>query len=156
MNQNTTNPTTQGKIELYTHNNGRIGVMVEINTETETARRSEVFGNLAREIALQITAAAPRYVCDEDIPQHELDEQAQAASDKACRAGKPERVIAKIVDGVLEKYKNQYVLLRQVYIRDENITVAQLIHEAINQLGENIIIRRFMRWEICPGSENNV
>ncbi len=143
----------EGKIELYSHN-GRIAVMVEINTETEFASRSEVFGNFAHEIALQITSAAPLYVRDEDIPLQVLDEQARAASEKARGAGKPEKIIEQIVNGVLEKYKNTHVLLRQVYIRDETITVAQLLNQAIGHIGENIIIRRFMRWEICPDIEN--
>jgi elongation factor Ts len=140
----------EGKIELHSHNNGRIGVMVEINTETEFASRSEVFRHFIHEIALQITAESPLYVRDEDIPQHVLDEQAQAASEKARGAGKPARIMEQIVDGVLEKYKNEHVLLRQVYIRDENITVAQLLSQAISHIGENIVIRRFVRWEICP------
>jgi elongation factor Ts len=144
----------EGKIELYSHNNGRIGVMVEINTETEFASRSEVFRNFAHEIALQITSASPLYVRDEDIPQQVLDEQAQAASEKARYSGKPEKIIERIVDGVMEKYKNKHVLLRQVYIRDETITVAQLLSQAIGHLGENIVIRRFIRWEICPETEN--
>jgi elongation factor Ts len=144
----------EGRIELYSHNNGRIGVMVEINTETEFASRSEVFRNFAHEIALQITSASPLYVRDEDIPQQVLDEQAQAASEKARCSGKPERIIERIVDGVMEKYKNKHVLLRQVYIRDEAITVAQLLSQAIGHIGENIVIRRFIRWEICPETEN--
>lgn len=143
----------EGKIELYSHSNGRIGVMVEINTETEFAGRSEVFRHFTHEIALQITATSPLYVRDEDIPQQVLDEQARAASEKAHNAGKPERVIEQIVDGVLEKYKNQHVLLRQVYIRDENLTVAQLLSQTISQIGETIVIRRFIRWEICPETE---
>jgi elongation factor Ts len=143
----------EGKIELYSHNNGRIGVMVEINTETEFASRSEVFRNFAHEIALQITSAAPLYVRDEDIPQQVLVEQARAASEKAREAGKPERIVEKIVDGVLEKYKNKYILMRQVYIRDESLTIAQLLTQAIGAIGENIVIRRFVRWEICPDGE---
>lgn len=143
----------QGKIEVYAHNDGRVGVMVEIDTETEFASRSEILRHLGREIALQITAAAPLYVGDEDVPQNILDEQALAASEKARNAGKAERVIEKIVDGVLEKYKNQHVLLRQAYIRDENISVAQLVDRAIGQIGENIVVRRFVRWEICPDTE---
>ena len=143
----------EGKIELYAHNNGRIGVMVEINTETEFASRSEVFRNFAHEIALQITSAAPLYVRDEDIPPQVLEEQEQAAITKARDAGKPEKIIEKIVEGVLEKYKNTHVLLRQVYIRDEAITVAQLLNQAIGHVGENIVIRRFVRWEICPDEE---
>ncbi len=145
--------TPEGKIELYTHGNGRIGVMVEINTETEFASRSEVFRNFAHEIALQITSTSPVYVRDEDIPAQVLDELVQAASQKAREAGKPEKIIAQIVDGVLEKYKNKHILLRQAYIRDETISVAQLLSQVIGQIGENIVIRRFMRWEICPDSE---
>jgi elongation factor Ts len=139
-----------GKIELYSHNNGRIGVMVEINTETEFASRSEVFRHFAHEIALQIAAASPLYARDEEIPPQILKEQVLAASEKARRGGKTERVIEQIVEGVLKKYKSQHVLTRQAYIRDENITIAQLTIQAISQLGENIVIRRFIRWEICP------
>lgn len=140
----------EGTIELYSHNNGRIGVMVEINVETEFARKSEVFRHFAHEIALQITSTSPLYVRDEDIPAQVLEEEARAASDKARAAGKSESIIEQIVHGVLEKYKNQHVLLRQLYIRDESMTIAQLLSQAIGQIGENIIIRRFIRWEICP------
>jgi elongation factor Ts len=140
----------EGKIELYTHGNGRIGVMVEINTETEFASWSEVFHRFAHEIALQITSATPLYVHDEDIPPPALDELIQAAIEKARRAGKSEEIIEQIVAGAVEKYKNQCVLLRQPYIRDESITVAQLLNQAISVIGENMIIRRFTRWEICP------
>ena len=143
----------EGKIELYSHNDGRIGIMVEINTETEFASRSEVFRNFAHEIALQITSAAPLYVRDEDIPQALLDELAQAAAEKARDAGKSEKVIEQIVDGALKKYQKQHVLLRQAYIRDETLSIAQLLNQTIGQIGENIIIRRFVRWEICPDSE---
>jgi elongation factor Ts len=142
--------TLVGKIEVYSHNRGRIGVMVEINTETEFASRSEVLQQFAHEIALQIAAASPLYVRDEDIPQQILAEQAQTAAEKARKAGKTERIIEQIVAGVLERYKSQHVLVRQAYIRDENIAVAQLVSQAIGRLGENIVIRRFIRWEICP------
>ena len=143
----------QGRVELYSHGDGRIGVMVEINTETEFASRSEAFRNFAHEIALHIAAAAPLYVRDEDIPREVLDEQALEASEKARRAGKPERIIERIVEGVLEKYRNRYVLLRQPYIRDETLNIAQMLNQVINQVGENIVIRRFQRWEIAPDSE---
>lgn len=143
----------EGRIELYSHNHGRIGVMVEINTETEFASRSEVLRHFAHEIALQIAAAAPLYVRDDDIPRQALDEQALEAAEKARQAGKNEKIIEQIVNGVLEKYKNQHVLLRQLYIRDENISVAQLVSQAIGQLGENIVIRRFVRWEMCANTE---
>ena len=143
----------EGKIELYSHSDGRIGVMVEINTETEFASRSEAFRHFAHEIALHITAAAPLYVRDEDIPQQVLDEQAQEACERARRAAKPERIIPQIAAGVLEKYRQQHVLLRQPYIRDENLTIAQLLSQAAARTGENIVIRRFVRWEIYPEAE---
>ena len=143
----------EGRIELYSHNHGRIGVMVEINTETEFASRSEVLGHFAHEIALQIAAATPLYVREEDIPQQILDERRLAAAEKARSAGKTERIIEQIVGGVLEKYKIQHVLLRQPYIRDENTSVAELVSQAIRRIGENIVIRRFIRWEICPETE---
>ena len=149
----TARETLEGMIELYSHGNGRIGVMVEINTETEFASRSESFRHFAHEIVLQITSAAPLYVRDEDIPEPILDGLAQAAAEKAHQAGKPEKVIDQIVLGVLEKFKNKHVLLRQAYLRDESITVAQLLSQAISRTGENIIIRRFVRWEIYPDAE---
>jgi elongation factor Ts len=146
--------TLEGRLEVYSHNNGRIGVMVEINTETEFASRSEVLRHFAHEIALQIAAAAPIYVRDEDIPRQLLDAQAQEAAEKARSAGKAERVIEQILTEVLEKYKSQHVLLRQAYIRDEEISIGQLLGQAIGQLGENIVIRRFIRWEMQPATES--
>jgi len=139
---------TEGTLALYGHNRGRIGVMVEINTETEFASRSEVFRRLADEIALQIAAAAPLYVRDEDIPAEALEEQRRAALERA--AGKPEKAAEQIVNGALEKFKDAAVLLRQAYIRDESRSVAQLVSQAAGQTGENIVIRRFVRWEIRP------
>ena len=152
--QQTQREAHEGIIELYSHGNGRIGVMVEINTQTEFASRSDAIRQFAHELALQITSASPLYVRDEDIPQPILDEQTQTAVTKARLAGKPDRVIEQIAVGVLEKYKNQHVLLRQAYLRDESITVAQLLTQVSSKLGENVIIRRFVRWEICPDAES--
>lgn len=143
----------EGRIELYSHSNGRIGIMVEVNTETEFASRSEVFRHFVHEVALQIAAAAPLYVRDEEIPQEVLAAEARAAAEKARQAGKPERIVEKIVEGVLEKYRDRHVLLRQAYIRDEETTIARLLSQVVQQTGENIQIRRFVRWEICPETE---
>ncbi len=144
------NDAQEGTIEIYAHSSGRIGVMVEINTQTEFASRSQVFRQFAHAIGLQITAAAPLYVRDEDIPQAVLDEQAQAAAEKARAAGKPEAVVAEVVAGMLEKYRQRSVLLRQPYLRDETLSVAQLQSQVSAQLGEAVVIRRFVRWEINP------
>lgn len=143
----------EGKIELYAHNNGRIGVMVEINTETEFASRSAPFLDFTHEVALQIAATAPLYVSEADIPAPKLDELVSETSAKARLAGKPQAVIDKIISGMVEKYKKEKVLLNQGFIRDEDLTIAQLLQHKIAQIGENIIIRRFERWEISPDSE---
>lgn len=145
--------TEEGFIELYSHGNGRLGVMVEINTETDFAAESEVVKKFAHEIALQIASLDPLYVSDADIPSEILAEEANKAETSARRAGKPDPLIQKIVAGVLEKFKNTHVLLRQPYIRDESINIAQLKDQAAGKIRENINIRRFLRWEIIPESD---
>ena len=142
----------QGIVEVYSHGNGRVGVMVEINCETDFSARSPVFRSFAHEVALQVAAAAPLYVRDEDIPAQVLREEAQKAEARARQAGKPDEIVSRIVVGMLEKYKNQTVLLRQAYIRDDSLTVDQLLSQATAAIRENIVIRRLVRWE--AGEEN--
>ena len=137
-----------GVVELYSHGNGRVGVMVEVNCETDFVARSEQFRTLAHEIALQIAAGAPKYVRETEIPQADLDHEAEVARATAKEEGKPEPVIAKIVEGRLDKFKDEVVLLRQAYIRDESVKVEQLVMQNIAAIGENVIIRRFQRWEL--------
>lgn len=144
---------SEGVIELYSHGGGRVGVMVEINCETDFVARSEAFRTLAHEIALQIAAAAPRYIKDEDIPAEVLEQEAEIARKRALEEGKPEAVVERIVQGRLEKFKEEIVLLRQPYIRDENLTIQQLLMQNIAAIGENIVIRRFQRWELGEMSE---
>ncbi|HSF80551.1 MAG TPA: translation elongation factor Ts [Anaerolineales bacterium] len=140
--------TYEGMIELYSHGNGRVGVMVEVNCETDFVARSEAFRTFAHEIALQIAAASPRYVRDEDIPSEVLEAETEAARRLALDEGKPEAVIERIIEGRLAKFKNENTLLRQPYIRDEEITVEKLLLQNIASIGENIVIRRFERWEL--------
>ncbi|MDX9849328.1 MAG: translation elongation factor Ts [Anaerolineaceae bacterium] len=139
---------SEGVVELYNHGNGRVGVMVEVNVETDFVGRSEVFRTLAHEIALQIAATSPEYIREEDIPQEVLDKEAQIATAKAREDGKPEAILPRIVEGTLEKFKNEVVLMRQPYIRNEDITVQQLINEKVVALGESIVVRRFARWAL--------
>jgi elongation factor Ts len=146
--------TSQGRIELYAHGNGRIGVMVEVNTETDFAGRSETVCSLAHELAMQIAAAAPRYVRDEDIPAEVLAEETQKATARAQNECKADRLIPRIVEGYLQKYKDKWVLVRQVYIRDDRMTVAQLLSKAAASVGENIVVRRFVRWELAESETN--
>lgn len=139
---------SDGVVELYSHGGGRVGVMVEVNCETDFVARSEPFRTLAHEIALQIAAAAPEWTRDEDVPESALNEEREIARNRAKEEGKPEAAWPKIVDGRLEKFMEEKVLLRQTYIRDESKNVRDLISEAIGSIGENIVVRRFARWEL--------
>jgi elongation factor Ts len=144
---------SEGVIELYTHGNGRVGVMVEINCETDFVGRSEDFRRFAHEVALQIAAAAPGYIREEDIPAEVLERERDIAAARAREEGKPDAVVPRIVDGRLEKFKDEAVLLRQAYIRDEGITIEKMLQELVVKTGENLVIRRFERWELGEGAK---
>ncbi len=139
---------SNGVVELYSHGGGRVGVMVEVNCETDFVARSEQFRTLAHEIALQIAASAPKYIKAEDIPASELDHEAEIARTRAKEEGKSGPVVDKIVEGRLEKFKDEVCLLRQTYIRDETMTVEKLVMQNVAAIGENVIVRRFQRWEL--------
>jgi elongation factor Ts len=139
---------SDGMIELYSHSQGRIGVMVEVNSETDFVGRSEKFRSFAHEIALQIAAAAPEFVRDEDISPETIERETRIATAKAKEDGKPDAILPKIIEGSLAKYKEEKVLLRQKYIRDDNVTIQQLLNDTVVSLGENVVIRRFVRWEL--------
>ena len=144
---------SNGTIELYSHGEGRVGVMVEVNCETDFVARSEQFRKFAHEIALQIAAAAPLYLKEEDIPADVLEHEMDIARERAREEGKPDAMLDKIATGRLEKYKDEVVLARQAYIRDDKITVGKLLLEQIAAIGENIIIRRYKRWELGEVNE---
>jgi elongation factor Ts len=139
---------SEGTVELYSHGNGRVGVMVEVNCETDFVARSEAFRAFAHEVALQIAAGAPRFIREEDIPADVLEHERQIALKRALDEGKPQNVVDRIAEGRLEKFKDETVLLRQPYIRDEDLTIQKLLLQNIASIGENIIIRRFQRWEL--------
>jgi len=143
---------SEGVIEIYSHGEGRMAVMVEVNCETDFVGRSQDFLDLAHELALQVAAANPLYVSDADIPQEALDEETKKATDMAKAENKPENIIPRIVEGYLKKYKNETVLLNQIYVRDDSKTVQDLINEQVAKMGEKIEVRRFVRWEL--GSES--
>jgi len=139
---------SNGVVELYSHGGGRVGVMVEVNCETDFVARNEQFRNLAHEIALQIAASAPKYVTVEQIPASELEHEAEIARARAKEEGKPDNILDKIVEGRIEKFKDEVCLMRQPYIRDESITIEKLILQNVVAIGENVIVRRFQRWEL--------
>jgi elongation factor Ts len=139
---------SEGMVEMYSHGDGRVGVMVEVNCETDFVGRSDAFRKFAHEIALQIAASSPQYIREEDIPQAVIEHEEAIAEAKAREEGKKEDLIPRIVEGSLKKFKNETVLMRQVYIRDENLTIDQLLNQTIAATGENIIIRRFARFAL--------
>ena len=139
---------SNGMVELYSHGNGRVGVMVEVNCETDFVARSEQFIKFAHEVALQVAAAAPKYIKEEDIPVDVLEHETEIAKGRAREEGKPEAMLEKIAQGRLEKFKDEVVLLRQAYIRDDKVTIEKLLLEQVASIGENIVIRRFVRWEL--------
>ncbi len=139
---------SEGTIELYSHGDGRVGVMLELNCETDFVARNESFRELAHELALQVAAAQPQYIHEDEIPETVLERERQVATRRAEEEGKPEKIIPRIVDGRIKKFKEEVVLLQQPYIRDESMTIEKLIQENVASLGENILIRRFARWEL--------
>jgi elongation factor Ts len=140
--------TFEGTVELYSHGDGRVGVMVEVNCETDFVARSEAFRNFAHEMALQIAAGSPSYIRVEDIPEEILEQQEDIFRQQALEEGKPENIVDRIVEGKIKKFVDDACLLNQEYIRDDNLTIEQLLLQNIAAIGENIVIRRFERWEL--------
>ena len=140
--------TLNGIVDLYSHGEGRVGVMVELNCETDFVARTKEFRTFAHELALQVAANSPEYVRPEDVPAVILEAERQKARALALGEGKPEKVIERIIQGRLDKYYDEHCLLRQAYIRDDAKKIGDLLQEAIASTGENIVIRRFARWAV--------
>jgi elongation factor Ts len=139
---------SDGMVEIYSHGNGRVGVMLEVNCETDFVARAEPFRTFAHELALQIAASAPQYIKAEQVPAEVLEHEREIARNRAKEEGKAEAVLDKIVEGRIEKFLDEVCLLRQPYIRDETITIEKLLLQNIAAIGENVVIRRFARWEL--------
>ncbi|CAF0689490.1 translation elongation factor Ts [Candidatus Methylacidithermus pantelleriae] len=136
----------EGVIASYVHVGDRIGVLVEVNCETDFVARTPQFRELVKDLTLQIAAAAPLYVSRNDVPPAEIRAQEQAIAQE--HSGKPPAVVERIVAGKLEKYYATVCLLEQPFVKDQNITVAELIASKIQELGENIVVRRFVRYQL--------
>jgi len=137
-----------GKVAAYIHAGGRIGVLVEINCETDFVARTDEFQTFVNDVALQIAAMAPKYIRREDIPAAAIAREREVFRAQALEEGKPESVLDRIVEGRLEKFYKEACLLEQDFIRDEERTIDDLLKEQISKLGENVIIRRFARFEL--------
>jgi len=145
--------THNGMLDLYSHGEGRVGVMVEINCETDFVARTQEFREFAHEIALQVAAVAPSWVDVDDVPEDVVQEGREKAREQAVAEKKPDKVIDRIVEGRMKKFFEETCLLEQVYIRDDSKSVKDLLNETIAKTGENISIRRFVRWTVGEAAE---
>ena len=142
---------SEGLVASYIHPGNRIGVLLEINCETDFVARTEQFQTLAKEVAMQVAAAKPKYIRKEDVPEDVLASEREILWKQTLEEGKPEHIVEKIVDGRISKFYSEACLLEQPYIRDTDKTTKQLIQEAIAQLGENIVVRRFTFYVLGQG-----
>ncbi len=137
----------EGLIEVYSHGQGRVGVMVEVNCETDFVAKTDSFRTLVHDLTLHVAAANPRYLDVADVPAEVVESEKSVARNKAIQDGRPEKVWDKIVDNRLEKFYQEHCLLKQPFVKDESTSVGDLLKQAIATLGENVVIRRFARWE---------
>ncbi|WP_038046007.1 translation elongation factor Ts [Thermus caliditerrae] len=138
----------EGIIGHYIHHNQRVGVLVELNCETDFVARNEVFQNLAKDLAMHIAMMNPRYVSAEEIPAEELERERQIYIQAALNEGKPQQIAEKIAEGRLKKYLEEVALLEQPFVKDDKVKVKELLQQAIAKTGENIVVRRFCRFEL--------
>ena len=143
----------EGLVESYIHAGGRIGVLVEVNCETDFVAKTEEFRSFVRDIAMQIAAMNPKYVKRDEVPAEVVDKEREILRTQALNEGKPEHIVEKMVEGRLEKYFKEVCLLEQPFIKDGDKTIEQLVKEMIARIGENISIRRFVRFELGEGIE---
>jgi elongation factor Ts len=139
---------TEGVTASYIHAGGRIGVLVEVNCETDFVARTDEFQQLARNVAMHIAAENPRYVSREDVPEAVIEAEKEVFRAVALREGKPENVLDRIVEGRLTKFYSEACLLDQAYVRDDQLTIDQLVKETAGKLGEKIAVRRFVRYQV--------
>ncbi|NIL99992.1 MAG: translation elongation factor Ts [Acidobacteria bacterium] len=144
--------TGEGIVSSYIHTGGKIGVLIEVNCETDFAARSDDFQELVRDLAMHVAAAAPRFVKRDEVTEADLEEEREIARDQALRAGKPEAIVDKIVDGKMEKFYAQHCLLEQPFVKDPDKTIGELMHEAVGRIGENMHVKRFTRYVL--GEDN--
>ncbi len=144
----TTRKTDQGIISSYVHAGGKIGVMLEVNCETDFVARNDEFQNLCREVAMQIAANNPTYVRKEEVSEEEVENERRILKAEAMESGKPENIAEKMVAGRINKFFEEICLLEQPYIRDPKMKVTDLVNNLIAKIGENIVVKRFVRYQL--------
>ncbi len=143
----------EGLVDAYIHANGKIGVLVEVNIETDFAAKNENFKNFVKDVAMQIAAMNPRWVSEKDVPENEIEKEKEIIANKARNEGKPEKIIERIIEGSIKKFYDENCLLNQPFIKDDSKTMEEMLKEQIATIGENISIRRFTRYEKGEGLE---
>lgn len=143
----------EGLVEAYIHGGGRIGVLVEVNCETDFVAKTDAFKELVKDIAMHIAATNPSYLKREEVPTAELEHEQAVLTEQARNEGKPEKIIEKMVAGRIEKYYKEVCLMEQPFVKDPDKTISDLITESIAKIGENISIRRFTRYQLGEGIE---
>ncbi|MBH5316610.1 translation elongation factor Ts [Paenibacillus sp. GSMTC-2017] len=147
---------TEGVVESYIHAGGRIGVIVEVNCETDFVAKTDQFREFAKDIAMHIAASNPKFVRREEVSAEELEKEKEILKNQALNEGKPEKIVEKMVEGRISKYYEEYCLLEQSFIKNPDLKISDLLNEKINKIGENIAIRRFVRYELGEGLEKKV
>ena len=142
---------SEGRVGSYIHAGGKIGVMVEVNCETDFVAKTDDFQAFAKDVAMQIAASSPLFVRREEVPPAVLEKEREIYRLQAREAGKPEKIIEKIVDGKLEKYYSEVCLLEQIFVKNTDITIQDLLNGLIGKLGEKIEVRRFARFQVGEG-----
>ncbi|MDD7339212.1 MAG: translation elongation factor Ts [Eubacteriales bacterium] len=143
---------SEGLVASYIHS-GRIGVLVEVNSETDFVAKTDEFKDFVKDIAMQVAASNPEYLCEEDVPQEAIDKEKEVLIQQALNEGKPQNIAEKMVEGRMHKFYERVCLLDQPFIKDPSITVNDLLKDKIAKIGENIKIRRFVRYEVGEGLE---
>jgi len=144
---------SQGMIDSYIHLGGKVGVMVEVNCETDFVARNDEFKSFVRDICLQVAATNPAYLSRDDVPEDIINQEKDVLKNQALHEGKPEKVVEKIVAGKIEKYFEENCLLEQAFVKDPDIKVSELLSNLIAKIGENIVIRRYTRYEVGEGQD---
>ena len=142
----------EGLVDSYIHG-GRIGVLIEVNTETDFVAKNDEFKEFVRDMAMQVAASSPKFVSIEDVPQEEVEKEKEILIHQVINEGKPEHIAEKIVEGRLGKFYEEICLLEQPFIKEPSMKVKDLLNEKISKIGENIKIRRFVRYEVGEGLE---
>ena len=142
---------SQGVVECYVHGGGRIGVMVEVNCETDFVAQNEKFKAFAKDVAMHIAASSPLYVSKDDVPAEDIEKERAVLRQKALNDGKPEKIVDRIVDGQIAKFYEEYCLMEQAFVKDPDLKIADLLNSLVAVIGEKITIRRFVRFERGEG-----